>query len=206
MSLEIELKYNLDGVALDRVETHPLLNPRQKESTAIFETTYYDSPDYTLRQSGLALRVRIQNNHCYQTLKARGKQEHIGLSAREEWEWPIETSTPDLSLIPSELLPQTQSLDRLRQQLRPLFLTHFERRQWLIQLEESTLIEVAFDKGIIKTDHAKMPLHELELELKSGKVERLVKLGQLLSESLKLTPELRSKAGRGFELLSGVSP
>ena len=83
-------------------------------------------------------------------------------------------------------------------------MTQFTRDIRLLHLEDGSKIEFCLDRGTISTDRAKMPLCELELELKSGNAVQLflfaLKLQKAFPFSLRL--ENISKAERGYILSS----
>ncbi|MEZ5671971.1 MAG: hypothetical protein R3E08_06135 [Thiotrichaceae bacterium] len=64
----------------------------------------------------------------------------------------------------------------------------FKRIQWDIQLGDST-IELVLDQGVIQTSRTSLPLHEIELELKSGSTIALYDLALNLLNYLPLRIE-----------------
>ena len=67
-------------------------------------------------------------------------------------------------------------------------------------------IEVAFDEGAVIASERRLPIREIELELKSGEELELYQLAIQLVETLPLKLYLTSKAERGFMLASGEHP
>jgi inorganic triphosphatase YgiF len=63
-------------------------------------------------------------------------------------------------------------------------------------------IEVAIDEGEIVAGARKVTISEVELELKGGEAAKLFSLARALSENLPLRLAVKTKAERGFELLS----
>jgi inorganic triphosphatase YgiF len=99
------------------------------------------------------------------------------------------------------------SLMALRDQLKPLFRTDFERHSWRL-MHDGASIEVALDQGHITvpgTDLCETIL-ELELELLSGPEVALhalaVALRQTPHGAIALTPSDASKAQRGMALFA----
>src|SRR6476469_5434216 len=60
-------------------------------------TIYFDTPDEALARSGLSLRVRCTDGRHIQTVKA--SRANGAAADRDEFEWPIEASEPDLRLV-----------------------------------------------------------------------------------------------------------
>src|SRR5258707_15346240 len=67
--------------------------------------------------------------------------------------------------------------------LEPLFATDFRRTAWLLRFNES-LIELAFDQGEIRAKGGRLPISEIELELRAGRPELLFELRLAVHESL----------------------
>ncbi|MCU0940170.1 MAG: CHAD domain-containing protein, partial [Burkholderiaceae bacterium] len=96
--------------------------------------------------------------------------------------------------------------------LQPLFTTRFARTQRMVAVGRSQ-VEVALDRGQVVVGRGRaarrLPLLELELELKSGRPRALFKLARQLMDDgdvlLPLLPFTESKAGRGYRLLAGKS-
>src|SRR3546814_7308626 len=65
-------------------------------------------------------------------------------------------------------------------------------------------IELALDQGVIRSGERSMPLSEAELELKSGRPERLYELALALHGTVPFTLESRTKSARGYALFSGT--
>jgi inorganic triphosphatase YgiF len=100
-----------------------------------------------------------------------------------------------------------QDLMTLRQTMRALFCTDFERQRWVID-HAGAQIEVALDQGCIHVPDTDLsePILELELELLSGPEEALMALADVLRQTplgpVVLVPSDASKAQRGMALWS----
>ncbi|MFN7097447.1 MAG: inorganic triphosphatase, partial [Gammaproteobacteria bacterium] len=81
------------------------------------------------------------------------------------------------------------------------FITDFQRTTWDIAFNDSTMIEVALDQGVVTAGTRIDTIQEIELELKNGNPELLKTVAKLFELELALTPESRSKAARGFALI-----
>ncbi|MFN7098415.1 MAG: inorganic triphosphatase, partial [Gammaproteobacteria bacterium] len=99
MNIELEIKLAIHDSAIPLLQHHPLLQnlirPSQQRRLI---STYFDTSDKQLRKEGFALRIRQDNNNYVQTLKGRADIQS-GITARKEWEWPLNKFALDLSLI-----------------------------------------------------------------------------------------------------------
>lgn len=208
--MEIELKLLIAPGAVSAFKRHPLLKklaiakPYQQQLIS----TYFDTPDCYLMQHRAGLRVREVGGKLIQTLKAGGQVEG-GLHQRNEWETEVRGLKPDLVAIQAMLKPHSKwskLLDRpdLNQQLIPVFTTRFQRHIWLLRLPEGDEVELALDQGEIESGYgdkaSRLPISEIELELKSGKAGNLFALALALQETLALSTGNISKAERGYRL------
>ncbi|QRX82750.1 CYTH and CHAD domain-containing protein [Glaciimonas sp. PAMC28666] len=208
--MEIELKLLIAPDAVRAFKRHPLLKtlaitkPYQQQLVS----TYFDTPDCYLMQHRAGLRVREVGGKLIQTLKAGGQVEG-GLHQRNEWESEVRALTPDLAAIQTMLKPASKwsrLLERpaLNQQLIPVFTTRFQRHIWLLRLPEGDEVELALDQGEIESGHgdkaSRLPISEIELELKSGKAGNLFALALALQETVSLSTGNISKAERGYRL------
>ena len=197
---EIEWKLALEAdqlVAFKRLMARRRVAP----STQNLLTRYFDTPEFALGDLGLALRVRRVGRRWIQTLKSE-RERHGGLSVRAEYETPVSGDTPDLSRFPPAalaLIPQP-----LIKQLAPMFETRFTRTAWLLRTRSGAKIEVALDVGEVRAGTNSRPLCEVELELKSGRVEALLDWAMTVTKQINLLPLDISKAERGIQLARGI--
>ncbi len=141
-----------------------------------------------------------------QTIKGGGGAV-AGLHQRDEWEAPVLKAEPDFTKISDPRLIRLFSAASLREQLRPLFITEFNRSTRMLRLSDGSEAEFCFDRGRIIAGDASAPLCEIELELKSGSPLSLFQLAQDLLHSISFRLENVSKAERGYALASGcMSP
>ncbi len=195
MSKELEIKLRVAPSERERILQHPLLAEKGGTKKRVI-STYYDTPTLALRKKGISYRVRLAGDRWLQTVKGEGKQV-AGFSSRDEFEVPIASAQPDFqALSGSAFASQVQPFSS---QLQPIFTTDFQRTKWIVT-RESTQVEVVFDDGEIKTPTRSAPLTEMELELMSGAVTPLLLLAREFAASLPLSPELLSKAARGYRL------
>lgn len=199
MSHEIEMKLALGETGPERLLQHPFLRGGVDAAQRL-ANVYFDTPRGELEAARMALRLRRHGDSWVQTLKTSGEGAG-GYSRRREWEWPVAGEALDRAGLAA--LPPIAALDAdLLARLEPRFTTDFERRAWRLELAEAT-IEVALDQGEIRAADRRVPIRELELELKDGDPQALWSLALAFAETLPLRPADASKAARGSALLSG---
>ncbi len=198
MSQEIEMKLALGREGAEGLCRHPLLQ-RLPADTRRLANTYYDTADGTLESRCMALRLRCQDGRWVQTLKTSGVGSG-GLSQRGEWEWPVAGDALDRDRL-AALPPMAELGTDVLARLEPRFTTDFERRLWHLELADAH-IEVALDQGEIRAAGRRVPIRELELELKHGDTGALWALASAFAETLPLRPADASKALRGSALLT----
>ncbi len=71
------------------------------------------------------------------------------------------------------------------------------RQIWELNVD-GTMIELALDQGQIIVDDYKESISEIELELKSGEKEVLLKFAEQLKRDINSIPGNLSKAARGY--------
>ncbi|MGQ4878495.1 CYTH domain-containing protein [Billgrantia sp. LNSP4103-1] len=199
MSHEIEMKLALGEKGPERLLQHPFLRSGVDDAQRL-ANIYFDTPQGELEAARMALRLRRRRDGWVQTLKASGEGSG-GYSRRREWEWPVpgeELDRVGLAQLPAIAALGTDVLARLE----PRFATDFERRAWHLELAEAT-VEVALDQGEIRAGERRVPIRELELELKDGDPQTLWSLALSFAETIPLRPADASKAARGSALLTG---
>ena len=206
---ELEIKLAIsDNRLFDLIKSDPeitALAQGVRPVDRVFEALYYDTPQFSLQQNGLAFRVRHEDEDWVATVKS-DLRTGGGLFEREEWNENV--SGPEPSRTPFE---GTNVGDRLAkviglEKLQLLFSTRFVRTVIQLQTDSGTQIEMALDRGTIWSGIDGTPISELELELKSGSVNELLQLAAKISARWHLLPEIKSKFARGLELLQPTSP
>jgi inorganic triphosphatase YgiF len=171
-------------------------------STRHLETVYFDTPDCALFNHGISLRIRRSGQQFVQTLKR--SPVHGEPFVRGEWETPVDSMAPDLSSLPMGEVGAL--LDGLvPNAIAPVFATKVNRRTQRLDFSGAAL-EVTFDDGVIEADGRCEPLTEIEVEAKTGDPLPLYDFGLELLEVAPLRLGTRSKADRGYELASGLTP
>ncbi len=169
---------------------------------------YFDTPGQSLRQHGIALRLRRVGTGArarwWQTLKTVDA-DRSAMSRRGEWESPVQG--PVLAGQPLQTTPWAEfdPDGTLLQQLVPCFSTDFTRSWWLVETPEGDRVEVALDLGQIHANGTTDPVCELELELKRGDAGALFAIARQLAEQVPLFPADLSKADRGYALARGCN-
>jgi len=214
---ETELKLQLDPAYVDRLRASPLL-AGVTCSQARVDNVYFDTADRLLQRHRIALRVREIDGRWLQTLKS-GRDGAINggaLSMRGEWETPARVvggrGRIDLARLFESPLPKLLARQKSKPLLRPLFHTRFNRTRWVIKRADA-VIEIALDIGEIAANGRtpREPICEVELELKQGDPAALLAvaielLGAGSKDPLPLIPVARSKAERGYQLLTQEVP
>jgi len=201
MPNETELKLRIDPRDIPHLWRHPLLaaHTRRKWPTQKLLSIYYDTPELTLHENKIAVRLRRVGKRWIQTVKTEG-QVSAGLHERPEWEYETAENTLNFQPLPDPELQDFFSADSLRQTLRPVFTTEFSRARRLLEWPSGETVEFALDRGEIRAGEQSQPLCEIELELKSGAPERLFEFALGLQADLPLQLENVSKAERGYQL------
>lgn len=188
---ETELKFTLDPTAASRLAGHPAL--KGLGPAIRLRSVYWDTPDRDLWRKGYVLRVREEQGGFEQALKTGA----WGL-VRAEWSAPASSRRPDPAAFP----PEARTVLDAAAGLAPVFVTTVERRSGMVEMAGAR-IEASLDIGEVAAGGRTMPIHELELELKSGGPTALFALARDLMAATPLRLCLRSKAARGWRLADG---
>ncbi|MBI3222640.1 MAG: CHAD domain-containing protein [Nitrosomonadales bacterium] len=202
MAIETELKLRISPEHLARLKRHALLKAHTlaRPATHRLYNIYYDTPKLELHHSEMALRLRRSGSHWLQTLKGGGSVQ-AGLHQRSEWEIPV--SGPALEFSSAQSAEWDEHLpEKLRNKLQPVFVTDFSRSSRMLSWQGAQ-IELCMDQGEVSTEQHRVPICELELELKSGEPRQLFELALALLKIVPFELEVVSKAEQGYRLLSG---
>jgi triphosphatase len=205
MAQEIEVKLEASVKAarrlLDAAWLKRLGTTRPKREHLI--SVYYDTADCALRERGMSLRVRHIGNRRIQTVKA-GPRGACGPFCRQEWEQEIDANRPDLASIAGRVLGPIPR-KKLRRALRPIFATDITRAAIPVRCTGSA-IEIAIDRGEVRTRRRQSAISEIELELKEGNPAQLVELARRIARATRAGYGIASKAERGYGLSRGGGP
>lgn len=201
MALEQEIKLVINHDSKLDLSTVSCLSSLEKEPAEISHlvSTYFDTADLDLSKQRVGLRMRQYDEAWWQTVKTAGKVEN-GLHQRDEWEHPLDNPEWDLNLLRQTPLASLINDAKKWASLSPLFTTDFIRESIQLTLDDSTQIELAYDRGQVTAGDCTGSIHEIELELKSGKVESMALLAEVLCQELDLRPSDCSKAKQGYQL------
>ena len=200
---EIELKLEASPEDLKRLQRHPLVHSLS-QGRAVAQTlnsVYFDTPEHDLAAAGFGLRVRRAGTQRVQTLKGE-RSVSGGLFDRTEVEIPLDADEPDLERIPDPELRARVTGIAAGKPLVAVFRTEFRRtRRVLRNADSEWTLDV--DDGAIVAGDDRVPVREVELELRSGEPAQLFEFALLLHEQFDVRPAARSKAERGYALARG---
>ncbi len=199
MAEEIELKLDVTACAINEhlatMCTHLGVNDMSRHHMV---NRYYDTLSLDLKRKKIALRIREFDGQVIQTLKTAGTSKD-GLHVRGEWEWPLQTPKLNANQLKSvEVWPKDVDVAALA----PIFETNFVRQQALIMWGASE-VEWVIDRGEVIADEKRIPICEMELELKSGDTCAIFEIESEMAQILlgNMCRSDISKAQRGYALL-----
>lgn len=189
---EVELKLEIDVASFERLASSDLLG--DPDETIEQTSTYFDTSDNSFFAEGFTLRIRKVGTARTQTVKVTGRSASI--FARSEWETPV---TGDNPLIDHKS-PLMNEFGERTKDVQPKFEVVNERWIWNVT-ENGSNIEVALDRGFVRSVARETPILELELELKNGNSKDLFALARKIEGIVPVKFGVLSKAERGFQLL-----
>ena len=157
------------------------------------ETTYFDTPSAALSARKWTLRLRRENGMGVVTFKTAGDGK-----TRGEWEYAAETVADAAEKLVSLGAPkELEAL--LAEGIAPVCGAAFLRRAVSVT-EGDAVLELALDEGILFRCEKKLPIREVEVELKTGTEEACRAFGEKLAAQYGLQEEPRSKFVRAVNL------
>lgn len=208
MAKETEIKLRVSPESLATLREHRALAERSAGpwQTRELLNRYYDTTDFALANSQVALRIRRDGEQLIQTLKSKGSSV-AGLSERNEWDWYLKSNRLVLSHLDDSCWPESlRELDK--KQLKAVFSTDFKRQFAELRWQRdgvATVVEVALDQGVVLADQQQEEICEVELELRAGDPVALFELALELAADTALMPCDISKAERGYRLFDASS-
>ena len=201
---EIELKLLLSKEDLERLLTLDFMVQAIREGSRKVRhlvSTYYDTQELTLKEHGIAYRVRDKGDGSVEATVKTQKQSAGGLSERLELNLPLAEAQPALDGFAalglgfelSELAPCG---------VQALFTVDVERITYILDYA-GAVCELAIDKGAIRCGEKSDSIDEVEIELLEGEVQALLELKERIAAAVTLRAEERSKFVRGLALLQG---
>ena len=199
---EIELKLLLSKEDLERLLTLDfMVQAVRKGSRRVrhLVSTYYDTQELTLKEHGIAYRVRDKGDGSFEATVKTQKQSAGGLSERLELNLPLAEAQPvldgfaalGLGFELSELAPCG---------VQALFTVEVQRITYILDYA-GAVCELAIDKGAIRCGEKSDSIDEVEIELLEGEVQALLELKERIAAAVTLRAEERSKFARGLALL-----
>jgi inorganic triphosphatase YgiF len=198
MNLEQELKFRVAKRRLGALSRLRIAGARLgRGANQKLVSTYFDTPKQKLHGHGFTLRVRKADDEYVQTVK----NATAGGFARGEWETKVQRAEPDFhSVGDTPLAPLATK--KTRRKLKPVFQTSVRRAVRPLRVGPSE-VELAVDRGKLSARRRSEPISEFELELKKGRVADLFRIARIFEQRTDAELDLRSKAGRGYQLANG---
>ena len=198
---ETELKFQIPHPARHLVRRAVAAN---RARVTPLQAVYVDSADRRLAAAAMALRLRREGRHWVQTLKGRGD----GLMARLEDEVQVRHSGREAPARDATRHAGTPIGERLLDLLSdgtPLlavYTTEIQRTHRVLRVGAAR-IELAHDRGFIRAAGRRLPVDELEFELKAGEPAALVATAARWVQRFGLWWDVRTKSERGHRLAAG---
>jgi inorganic triphosphatase YgiF len=173
--------------------------------TVQLRARYVDTPDRRLARAGLALRLRQEGRQWVQALKGPGS----GPLHRIEHEVPVDRAEgePRIDVRRHAGTPAAQALAvALGENAAPLDVVFETRvlRTFRTVRSGGAAVELSLDVGEVIAGSRRLPLFEIEFELKAGSVGALLALAARWVQRHRLWLDVRSKAERGVRLAAGL--
>lgn len=193
--MEVELKLFFPATAKTSVESHPLFSGGMQVGVPeTLESTYFDSPDFSLRAAGIVVRTCVTQQGCLQKVRCAA-QSVAAPSSRSEWEQPFDGRFDFSGIDVSE---GRQLLEAHTSNLVPIFRTVLERQTRMFALHGDVCILLQLDSGHLQSGEIKAPISELRLELVDGSADDLHDLAIELASDLPLIPFGQSLSEQGY--------
>ncbi len=201
---ERELKFLADRKTFRAAVALPLLGGAgEVPEWRRLKSVYFDTEDGDLMRNGVTLRVRRTKGATIMGLK-RAAESTRGFFDRDELEMESPSAEPDLALFGEAISRKIEEIFGDKP-LAAKFGSDIRRASRTVEVGGAT-IEVALDQGFLFAGERLEPVHEIELELKSGESTALIDLGFSLVDALDVKLCVRSKAERAAQLMSAEPP
>lgn len=201
---EIELKLLLSKEDLERLLTLDFMVQAVREGSRKVRhlvSTYYDTQELTLKEHGIAYRVRDKGDGSFEATVKTQKQSAGGLSERLELNLPLAEAQPVLDGFAALGLGFELSV-LAPGGVQALFTVDVQRITYILDYA-GAVCELAIDKGAIRCGEKSDSIDEVEIELLEGEVQALLELKERIAAAVTLRAEERSKFARGLVLLQG---
>lgn len=193
--LEQEIKLHVPP-ASRRAVMAELDHPARAERIRL-RAMYFDTPDRQLARKRAAIRLRLEGRRWIQTFKMAGpdalsRVEINHSRPRAELDLSVYVGTPAEAVIAS-----------LDAELAVRYETDVRRVLRQVRLRTG-VVELAYDVGHIRAGELELPLHELEIERVSGRVDAIFTCADRWLRAHSLVLDARSKSERG-DALAGIA-
>jgi inorganic triphosphatase YgiF len=202
--IEIELALRLSDAAIALLLASEALAALRagKDRRRRLVSTYFDTQAGALAAAGAVLRVRRVGRRHVQTVK-RAALPGDSAIARGEWEWTLTGPTPDRALLALE--PALADLAAVDAPLVAVCGTDFERIAIPLRRGAARL-ELAIDRGMLGAGDRRMPLAEIEIELRRGTIADVYAVAASLMAAVPMALETLPKSARAQALRAGAAP
>lgn len=204
--METEFKYRLSGpMDVRLIMADPVLKRNITEDSfrdIDMHAVYFDTDKHDLRRSGIAYRLRKENDRLTATVKWDAHvNPDTGLHEREEVNLVINDER--LFYRPSiEIFESSMVYDLLKFSVGDKTLIKTVEMQFNRQLVKintgSSLSAISFDIGWIDGERGRVKVNEMEIEWYHGDKEDFRRFAADLAAAHDLVPEEKSKLQRGF--------
>jgi inorganic triphosphatase YgiF len=201
---EVEVKFRASAAQVKAVRASSLLHEGRTSRAQELVTTYFDTAGKDLRREGLMLRLRRRGRASpLLSVKWQSPSEE-GLFARGEVEVRCADGLPAIERFDPAIRERLAAAIGGKP-LEAVFETRTKRFTTVFRHGHSE-IELAVDDGAITAGDARLPLCDVELELKSGNSIDLLNCASKLARDCELSLEFEAKSDRGYRLAEAAQP
>lgn len=174
-----------------------------KEKPCFQTDAYFDTSDYTLLNSDMALRIRQKGENYVGAYKSSKKQRGA-IFERKEVEWVL--SRDEIKLwneakkptIPPRIVDE---LNLGEQPLRKVLVVETQRSTAIVTGTDGFKVELSLDEVTFRGHKGQRHYREIEIELLNGQLEKLQQVIDCLQNHLKIQPAVDSKYKKGMMMV-----
>ena len=100
---------------------------------------------------------------------------------------------------------QVFDVEAINNQLESMFTTHFTRVSFDV-VDQQSHVEIVFDHGEVKNVNGRLPISEIEIELKRGDSGALFDIAEKITQFIPVRLSNTTKASKGYQLVTGNLP
>ena len=190
---EVEIKLDIAPDDASQLDAIALLSDSAGRQRQV--TVYFDTPKAKLRRNGWVLRVREVDGRFTQTIKRSRSPIPI---ERDEWEEDVGGLQPELKAISRTPLADIVKGRQFRQ-LAAVCRCDVDRLSTTIANGKGAF-ELTYDEGLVEARDSCEPIHEIELELKTGDLDALFASARKIVRQAPAKIGVMTKSERGFDL------